>query len=112
MNPALHQARIRIVVLALLCLAAAAALMHRFYVVQIVRHEELLGKARERVTTTEDRMKQRGRIFDAQGYLLVGCNSGDLVSIPGLGRSPGVFWPREFHGLYSPWGHKEMDTIE
>ena len=18
-----------------------------------------------------------------------------------------VFWPREFHGLYSPWGHKE-----
>lgn len=72
MNPALHQARIRIVVLALLCLAAAAALMHRFYVVQIVRHEELLGKARERVTTTEDRMKQRGRIFDAQGYLLVG----------------------------------------
>ena len=23
-----------------------------------------------------------------------------------------VFWPREFHGLYSPWGHKEFDTIE
>ena len=23
-----------------------------------------------------------------------------------------VFWPREFHGLYSPWGHKESDTIE
>ena len=21
-----------------------------------------------------------------------------------------VFWPREFHGLYSPWGHKELDT--
>ena len=20
-----------------------------------------------------------------------------------------VFWPREFHGLYSPWGHKELD---
>ena len=38
--------------------------------------------------------------------------------IPGLGRSPGegsasgvllvapVFWPGEFHGLYSPWDHK------
>ena len=38
-------------------------------------------------------------------------NVGDLGSIPGLGRSPGegkgsplpVFWPGEFHGLYSPW---------
>ena len=23
-----------------------------------------------------------------------------------------VFWPREFHGLYSPWGHKELDKTE
>ena len=23
-----------------------------------------------------------------------------------------VFWPREFHGLYSLWGHKESDTTE
>ena len=23
-----------------------------------------------------------------------------------------VFWPGEFHGPYSPWGHKELDTIE
>ena len=23
-----------------------------------------------------------------------------------------VFWPREFHGLYNPWGHKELDTSE
>ena len=22
-----------------------------------------------------------------------------------------VFWPGEFHGLYSPWGHKESDTM-
>ena len=43
------------------------------------------------------------------------CNVGDLGSIPGLVRSPGegklptpVFWPGEFHGLYSPWGHKEL----
>ena len=48
------------------------------------------------------------------------CNAGDLGSIPRLGRSPGegkglptaVFWPREFHGLYSPWDHKESDTTE
>ena len=48
------------------------------------------------------------------------CNSEDLGSIPGVGRSPGegkgyplpVFLPREFHGLYSPWGRKELDTTE
>ena len=36
------------------------------------------------------------------------------------GRSPGegnsyplpIFWPGEFHGLYSPWDHKELDTTE
>ena len=47
------------------------------------------------------------------------CNVGDLGSIPGFGRTPGegkgytpVFWPREFHGLYSPWGHKELDMTK
>ena len=54
------------------------------------------------------------------------CNAGDLVSIPGLRRSPGegngnpltpVFLPGEFHGQrrlvgYSPWYHKESDTTE
>ena len=23
-----------------------------------------------------------------------------------------VFWPGEFHGQYSPWGSKELDTTE
>ena len=23
-----------------------------------------------------------------------------------------VFWPGEFHGLYSTWGHKQLDTTE
>ena len=51
------------------------------------------------------------------------CNAGDLGSIPGLGRSTWedswekrlptpVIWPGEFHELYSPWGHKELDTTE
>ena len=53
-------------------------------------------------------------------------NAGDPSSIPESGRSAGegigcprrewlttkVCWPREFHGLYSPWGHKELDTTE
>ena len=46
------------------------------------------------------------------------CEVEDLGSIPGLGKSPGegkgypIFWPGEFHGLCSPWGPKESDTIE
>ena len=23
-----------------------------------------------------------------------------------------MFWPGEFHGLYSTWGHRESDRIE
>ena len=46
------------------------------------------------------------------------CNTGDLGSIPGLGRFPWrrerlpipIFWPGD--PLYSPWGHKESDTAE
>ena len=48
------------------------------------------------------------------------CNAGELGLIPGLGKFPWrkewlptpVFWPREFHGLYNPWGRKESDTTE
>ena len=48
------------------------------------------------------------------------CNAGDQGLIPGLGKSPwrrerlptSVFWPREFHGLYSPQGRKESDMAE
>ena len=46
-------------------------------------------------------------------------NVGDLGSIPGLGKSPGEgkgyplqYTGGEFHGPYSPWGHKELDTTE
>ena len=48
------------------------------------------------------------------------CNVGDLGSIPELERYLGegnnyplqLLWPGEFHGLYSPWGHKESDVTE
>ena len=48
------------------------------------------------------------------------CNAGDPGLISGSGRSSGegkgyptpVFRPREFHGLHSPWGCKELDTTE
>ena len=43
------------------------------------------------------------------------CNAGDLGLIPELGRErlpTPVFWPREFHGLYSPRDCKESETTE
>ena len=54
------------------------------------------------------------------------CKAGDLGLIPGLRRTPGegknpwrrerlpisVFWPKEFHGLYSPRGHRESDMTK
>ena len=52
------------------------------------------------------------------------CNEGDLCSISGFGKSPGEgkgyplqysgcgLGSPEFHGLGSPWGHKELDTSE
>ena len=52
-------------------------------------------------------------------------NSGDLISIPGLGRSPGEGngYPLQYSCLenlpgqrslegYSPWGRKEVDMTE
>ena len=43
---------------------------------------------------------------------------GNLGSITGLERFPWrrerlptpVFWPGEFHGLYTPWGHKKCES--
>ena len=46
------------------------------------------------------------------------CNVGDLGLIPGKipwrwkRLSTLVFWPRKFHGLYSPLGCKESDRTE
>ena len=43
------------------------------------------------------------------------CSVGDLgwedLLERGTPTTP-VFWPGEFHGLYGPWGHKELDTTE
>ena len=52
---------------------------------------------------------------------LVPSKDGCFISInPWVGKIPWrrerlptpVFWPREFHGLYSPWSGKESDTTE
>ena len=48
------------------------------------------------------------------------CNAEDLGFNPWVGKIPWrrerlptpLFWPGEVHGLYSPWGHRELNTTE
>ena len=47
------------------------------------------------------------------------CNAGDPGCFLGWeeplekGKAThSSIWPGEFHGLYNPWGHKELDTTE
>ena len=72
MNPALTPVKRRIWLLCAVCVLLGIALSCRFYVIQIRRHEELYRKAQNWYTTSKDKMKQRGKIFDADGNLLVG----------------------------------------
>ena len=42
------------------------------------------------------------------------CNAGDMCLNPWVGKIPWtpVFWSGEFHGQYSPWGHRESDMTD
>jgi len=42
------------------------------------------------------------------------CNVEELRKIPWRRErlSTPVFWPGEFHGLYSPWAHKKLEVTE
>ena len=55
-------------------------------------------------------------IFYAKMGSIKDRNDRDLIEAEDLWRrerlpTP-VFWPGEFHGLYNPWGRKELDTTE
>ena len=43
---------------------------------------------------------------------MIEYNTGGLAIIFTNTPPTPVSWPGEFHGLYSPWGHKELDTTE
>ena len=95
MNIHLHSVKLRIIAFALLCLIGAGGIAWQFYKVQILRHDELLEKARRRYTTKEVRKRQRGRIFDADGNLLAGNESRIHVAC-----SP-------YSAVYEPFVHLE-----
>jgi len=63
--------------LRILCVYVAVAvafsiLLSHFYTLQIVRHDELLTKARRTYTSHRKVLGQRGQILDRNGYLLAG----------------------------------------
>ena len=68
----LRSVRIRILVIAGIFLVLSGVIVWRYYILQIVRHQELKDKATRRVTGTRVIKNQRGRIFDFGGNLLVG----------------------------------------
>ena len=72
MSGYLRPVRRKIILFSCVSLALAGVIAWRFYVLQIRRHDELLEKAKKRYTATEVIKGQRGRIYDADGNLLVG----------------------------------------
>lgn len=62
----------RMYVVFLLIVAGFSYIGYKLYDVQIVRHEELLEKARKRYTTQLVEQGERGEIYDNDGRLLVG----------------------------------------
>ena len=69
-------------------------------------------------TIADPRMKKLRQLDKLVDELAKGCGRPGFD--PWVGKIPRsreklptpVFWPGEFHGLYSPWGCKESDTNE
>ena len=63
----LQQVRLKIIFFGVICLALAGVSAWKFYVLQIERHAELLGKARKSYIHRKVIKRERGRIYDADG---------------------------------------------
>ena len=64
--------RIRIRIAALLWIPIAVALICRYYVVQIKKHDYYFSEAKKRYTSVKRTIGRRGEILDRDGYLIVG----------------------------------------
>ena len=77
--------RIRLLVLALAAMIGFGALAWHLFELQILRHDELLNKARLKYTTSTSARGSRGQLYDLHGSLLAGnlaCR--DLFAEPRL----------------------------
>ena len=64
--------RIRIRFAALFWIPIAAALIGRYYYVQVKRHDYYFAEAKKRYTSVKRTIGRRGEILDRDGYLIVG----------------------------------------
>ena len=68
----------RIVRIAIVFAISLVVMVARFYYVQVVRHDELYGKAKKEYTDVIKKKGKRGEIYDVNGFLLAGnipcCN--------------------------------------
>lgn len=77
--------RIRTKLIVLVFILFFLGLLLRLYYVQVIRHDELYGKARKQYTATRTTVSKRGEIFDSNGNLLVGnvpCD--DIIADPSI----------------------------
>ena len=64
--------RIRIRIASLLWIPIAIALICRYYVVQVKKHDYYFSEAKKRYTSVKRTIGRRGEILDRDGYLIVG----------------------------------------
>ena len=64
--------RIRIRIASLLWIPIAIALICRYYVVQVKKHDYYFSEAKKRYTSVRRTIGRRGEILDRDGYLIVG----------------------------------------
>ena len=90
-----------------------------FLIAQLVKNLPAMQETLGQFLGWEDLLEKRTPVFlgfpCGSACKESACNAGDLGLIPVLGRErlpTPVFWPGEFHRLYSPWGHKESDMTE
>jgi cell division protein FtsI/penicillin-binding protein 2 len=62
----------RIIFISIIFLVSLGVMITRFYYVQVVRHDELYGKAKREYTDVIKKKGKRGEIYDINGFLLAG----------------------------------------
>ena len=89
-------------------------------VAQLVKNPPAMQKTLVPFLGQEDLQEKTPVFMDVLGGSAGKKSAYNVGDHPWVGKIPWrreclptpVFWPGEFHGLYSSWGHKESDTTE
>ena len=89
-------------------------------VAQLVKNPPAMQKTLVPFLGQEDLQEKTPVFMDVLGGSAGKKSAYNVGDHPWVGKIPWrreclptpVFWPGEFHGLYSSWGHKESDTTK